>query len=275
MSVRKDISKIRDEVDRLHTATVADRSDFADDPAGLMEAGGQAPDDWQRKILDNSTDDLLELVCRQGGKSTTAAAKALHTALYEPGSLVLLSGPSLRQAQELFYKCVYLHRVTGEIVATDNLSALRMELANRSRIVALPGTEATIRGYSGPRLVVLDEAAWIPDDLFYALTPMLAVSGGQLIAMTTPGGKRGWFWREWTEGSDDYTRVKITASDCPRITEDFLTRERRRMPSAVFQSEYFCEFTDAIDSVFRFADIEAAFSNEIEPLILEPIEEAA
>jgi hypothetical protein len=198
----------------------------------------------------------------------------VHTALYEPGSLVLLSGPSLRQAQELFYKCVYLHRVTNEIVATENMSALRLELANRSRIIALPGTEATIRGYSGPRLVILDEAAWIPDALFYALTPMLAVSGGQLIAMTTPGGKRGWFWREWTEGSDDYTRVKITAAEVDRISDDFLRRERRRMPSAVFQSEYFCDFTDAIDSVFRFADIEAAFSDEIEPLFPQTSEAA-
>lgn len=269
MSTRTEISKIREQVDRLSTATVAHRSDYADDPCGLQAAGGQAPDDWQRKILENTSDDLLELVCRQGGKSTTAAAKALHTALYEPGSLVLLSGPSLRQAQELFYKCIYLHRVTNEIVATDNLSALRLELANRSRIVALPGVEATIRGYSGPRLVILDEAAWIPDSLFFALTPMLAVSGGQLICMSTPGGKRGWFYGEWTEGRDDYTRVKITAAECPRITDDFLKRERRRMPSSVFQSEYFCEFTDAIDSVFRFADIEAAFSDDIEPLFTE------
>lgn len=266
MSTRTEIAKIRDEVDRLKTATVAHRSDYADDPGALMAAGGQAPDIWQGTVLENTDDDLLMLITRQGGKSTTAAAKALHVALYEPGSLVLLAGPSLRQAQELFYKTVYLHRVTNEVVATENLSALRLELANRSRIIALPGTEATIRGYSGPRLVILDEAAWIPDTLFYALTPMLAVSGGQLIAMTTPGGKRGWFYREWTDGQQDYTRVKVTAAECPRITDEFLKRERRRMPAPVYESEYFCSFTDAIDSVFRFADIQAMFTDEFEPL---------
>lgn len=269
MSTRPDIKKLKEQVDRLSTVNAVHTSDYGDDPAGLMAAGGQEPDDWQRQILDNTSDDLLELITRQGGKSTTAAAKALHTALYEPGSLVLMVGPSLRQSQELFHKTIFLHRVTGEIVATENMSALRLELANRSRIIALPGTEATIRGYSGPRLVILDEAAWISDELFYALTPMLAVSGGQMIAMTTSGGKRGWFWREWTDGSGDYARVRITAKECPRITEDFLKRERRRMPTAVYQSEYFCEFTDAIDSVFRFADIEAAFTDEIEPLLLE------
>ncbi|MBT8401860.1 MAG: terminase family protein [Rhodothermia bacterium] len=275
MSTRTQIRELRTQVERLQTATVADRSDYADDPCAMMTAGGQEPDPWQREILENTSDDLLQLVCRQGGKSTAAAAKALHCALYEPGSLVLLSGPSLRQAQELFHKCVYLHRVTNEIVAADNLSALRLELANRSRIIALPGTEATVRGYSGPRLVILDEAAWIPDQLFYTLTPMLAVSGGQLIAMTTPGGKRGWFWREWMEGRNDYARVKVTAAECPRITEEFLRRERRRMPAPVFESEYFCTFTDTIDSVFRYSDIAAAFTDDLEPLTIIENAEAA
>ncbi|MEX0822684.1 MAG: terminase family protein [Rhodothermales bacterium] len=266
MSTRTEIAKLKEQVDRLATVNAVHTSDYGDDPAGLMAAGGQPPDPWQEDVLTSGDDDLLMLITRQGGKSTTAAAKALHCALYEPGSLVLLAGPSLRQAQELFYKCVYLYRVTGEIVAQENMSALRLELANRSRIIALPGTEATIRGYSGPRLVILDEAAWIEDKLFYALTPMLAVSGGQMIAMTTPGGKRGFFWREWTEGRGDYKRVKITATDCPRITEDFLKRERRRMPTPVYESEYFCSFTDAVDSVFRFVDIQAAFTDEFQPL---------
>ncbi|GMQ82819.1 MAG: hypothetical protein BMS9Abin05_2282 [Rhodothermia bacterium] len=267
MSTRTEIRKIQAEVGRLSTVSIAHRTDYAKDPAGLMAWGGQVPDPWQRTILENTSDDLLQLVCRQGGKSTTAAAKALYTALFEPGSLVLLAGPSLRQAQELFYKVVYLHRVTQEIVATESLSALRLELVNRSRVVALPGTETTVRGYSGPRLVILDEAAWIPDALFYALTPMLAVSGGQLLAMSTPGGKRGWFWREWTEGRDDYTRVEITAAECPRISEEHLKREKRRMPSPVFESEYFCSFTDSIDSVFRFSDIIGCFTDELMPLI--------
>lgn len=87
-----------------------------------------------------------------------------------------------------------------------------------------------------------------------------------MVAMTTPGGKRGWFYREWTDGRQDYARVKVTAAECPRITDDFLARERRRMPAPVYESEYFCSFTDAIDSVFRFADIQAAFTEEIEPL---------
>ena len=56
--------------------------------------------------------------------------------------------------------------------------ALRCEPANGSRIVALPGSERTTRGYAGARLVILDEAARIEDDLLAALRPTTATVDG-------------------------------------------------------------------------------------------------
>jgi hypothetical protein len=86
----------------------------------------------------------------------------------------------------------------GKPVPEHEASALRLTLANGSRIVALPGSEATVRGYSGAALLVVDEASRVADDLYFAIRPMLAVSGGRLVALTTPYGKRGWFYDEWT-----------------------------------------------------------------------------
>src|SRR5436190_1727587 len=74
---------------------------------------------------------------------------------------------------------------------------LRLELANGSRVVCLPGREGTIRSFGGVALLVLDEAARIPDALYRSVRPMLAVSGGRLVALSTPFGRRGWFWQEW------------------------------------------------------------------------------
>src|SRR5207245_11315659 len=114
-----------------------------------------------------------------------------HTALYQPRSLVLLLSPSLRQSAELFKKVIGAYRTLDVTVPTEAESALRLELVNSSRIVSLPGTESTIRGYSGVRLLIIDEAARVPDDLYYSVRPMLAVSGGRLVALSTPFGKRG------------------------------------------------------------------------------------
>jgi Phage terminase large subunit len=104
-----------------------------------------------------------------------------------------------------------------------------MELANGSRLVALPGDDdATIRGYSAPRMVAIDEAARVSDSVYAALRPMLATSGGQLIALTTPYGRRGWFYEAW-EKEEGWDRTTITAHDCPRITPEFLESEMANM----------------------------------------------
>jgi hypothetical protein len=82
-------------------------------------------------------------------------------------------------------------------VPPESESALQLELENGSRIVSLPGKEGTIRGYPGARLLAIDEAAWVPDDLYLAVRPMLAVSDGRLVALSTPHGTRGWFYEAW------------------------------------------------------------------------------
>ena len=194
-----------------------------------------------------------------------AAALALGTALREPGSLTLVLSPSLRQSQESFRRVLDLYRTLQTPRPTQAESALRLELSNGSRIVSLPGTESTVRGYSNVRLLVIDEAARVPDELYYSVRPMLAVSHGRLLALSTPFGKRGWFYQEYTQG-EGWERVKITAYDCPRISKEFLEEERRTLPPLFFQSEYCCEFVDTIDQVFASAFVHAAISAEVQPL---------
>ena len=77
-----------------------------------------------------------------------------------------------------------------------------MELENGSRIITLPGSEKTIRGFSGVGLLLVDEASRVADELYFAVRPILAVSGGSLMVLTTPYDKRGVFYEEWTGGAD-------------------------------------------------------------------------
>ncbi len=145
-------------------------------------------------------------------------------------------------------------------------SALRVELTNGSRIVCLPGKEATIRGYSGVRLLVVDEASRVPDDLYQAVRPMLAVSGGRLILLSTPFGERGFFHHEWTAGGGDWQRVQVTAHDCPRIPPGWLEAEREAIGSWWFSQEYECRFVAAVDSVFALPLLRGAVSDDVRPL---------
>jgi len=244
---------------------MADDLATALDPSLLMERAGQIPDDWQRQVLRSESKRLLLLCSRQVGKSQTSACLTLHTAIYQAPALVLLLSPSLRQSQELFRKVLDVYGLLDHTVPADQESALRLELTNGSRIVSLPGREETVRGFSGAKLLVIDEASRVADSLYYSVRPMLAVSGGRIVCLTTPFGKRGFFHKEWTEGQG-WERVKITADQCPRISKEFLAEEQATMPANVFASEYMCEFCDTEDSVFAYADVMNAMDNTVLPL---------
>jgi len=239
---------------------------FALDPATWALALGFESDPWQAGVLRSGADRVLLNCSRQSGKSTTTALLALHTALYRPGTLALLLSPSLRQSGELFRKVASFYRQLAEPVPAEAESALRLELANHSRIVSLPGKEETVRGYSGVDLLVVDEAARVADSLYYAVRPMLAVSGGRLVALSTPAGKRGWWFDAWASGGDDWQRVEVTARDCPRITAAFLEEEQRSMPASWFEAEFLCSFVDPEGAVFAYDVIQAAIDPDIEPL---------
>jgi hypothetical protein len=242
-----------------------DREKF--DAVLMANRAGIVPDAWQADLLRSDAKQMILLCSRQSGKSTVSSILAIHEAIYQPNSLILLLSPSLRQSQELFRKLkdVYNALESNVLPQTIEESALRTEFDNGSRIVALPGKEATIRGFSGVSLLVVDEASRVPDELYQAIRPMLAVSGGRIVLLSTPFGKRGFFYSEWTDGAD-WHRTRITAEQCPRISPEWLENEKRTIPDFWFKQEFLCEFVETLDSVFSYGDIEAALDPNLIPL---------
>ena len=169
-------------------------------------------------------------------------------------SLTLLLSPTQRQSGELFRKVQNLHRLLGKPVPCVRETVLSLELANGSRIIALPGDEATVRCFSGVSLVIIDEAARARDELHAAVRPMLATSGGMLVGLSTPFGKRGWFHDAWA-GEGNWQRVQINAEQCPRIPKEFLAEERAAMGPRWFAQEYECEFVNTVDAVFTHEQV--------------------
>lgn len=250
--------------------TLADALAVAIDPVELARRAGFEPDDWQAKLLRSDATQILLNCSRQSGKSTVAALLAAYEMMVHAGALVLVLAPSLRQAQELQRKMRSIVAALGDLAPKiANVSALALELANGSRVVVLPGSEATVRGYSSVSLLIVDEASRIPDELYAALRPMLAVSRGRLIMLSTPWRKLGAFYDAWTNGGDAWHRVRLPASECPRISREWLEQERRSLPAHVFAMEYDCQFADTTDQVFDSDIIRRALSAEVRPLFRE------
>ena len=261
-------------------------------PELILEQMGMTPDPWQGHVLRTRKTQVLLLCSRQVGKTLVAAALALRTALLEAPALVLVLTPSERQSSEFMRRIKELHEalrkpvsMAGRVMSLrekevidagkDNVyfrlpaatrdSSLQLHLNNGSRIIGLPASEGKVRVYSSVALLLIDEASRVDDTLYRAMRPTLAVSRGRLLVLSTPFGKRGWFWEAW-EGKGAWRRTKITADQCPRITADFLAEERQTLGERWFRQEYGCSFEDTIDAVFSQADIDAALRADIKPL---------
>lgn len=237
------------------------------DPVLLMRDIGLEPDPWQVRALRSRSDRLLLLASRQSGKSTVTSCIALHEALYVPGSTTLLFAPVERQSEELFRKVMAAYQRLGRPIPARKELALSLELDNGSRIVALPGKEANIRSFSSVNLAIIDEAARVPDALILGVSPMLAISRGRLLMLTTPFGRRGIFFDAWESNDPAWERIRAVASECPRYDPEFLERERR-LHGRYFAQEYESEFIAAEGQLFSPESIEAMYAGADNSLII-------
>jgi hypothetical protein len=236
--------------------------------AWVREKLGLEPDAAQRRVLEATTRRGMLNCTRQWGKSTLTAAMAVHEAVEQAESLTLVVSPSARQSREFLRKAAGFVRRLGVRTKGGGGGDAALVFPNGSRMVGLPGSEATVRGFSAVSLLLVDEASRVSDELYRAVRPMLAVSGGALWLMSTPFGKRGFFYETWEHGGAEWARFRVPAAECPRIGRTFLEEERRAMGERWFRQEYECEFADAVGGVFDRDVVERAITEEVRPLRL-------
>jgi len=227
---------------------------------------GFAPDGVQQRLLMSKGRRVILNCTRQWGKSTVTAAKAVYQATHEAESLTIAVSPSARQTGEFLRKASQFVMRLGMPVRGDGDNEMSLLLPNRSRIVGLPGNEATVRGFSAVSLLLVDEASRVEDELYRAVRPMLIVSDGALWLMSTPFGKRGFFYETWVNGGAEWERVQVKAGECPRIRKELLEEERRSLGDMWYRQEYECEFVDAVSGVFDRDLVEGAITREVKPL---------
>jgi len=223
-------------------------------------------DDWQARLIDDPPKRLLCCCGRQVGKSTAAAVCALNALIYQAPATVVMISPSLRQSVELFRTTHALYARLAGRPAAEYESLTRLELENGSRVISLPGSEKTVRGLASVDLIVVDEAARVEDALLAAVRPMLAVSNGSLFALSTPAGKRGWFYEQWMRGVG-WSRISVKSTECSRIDPAFLQGEREALGPMLFGQEYLCEFHDEEGAAFLTELISAAFVSSFPPFL--------
>lgn len=232
----------------------------------ILDLLGFDPLPWQRALLRSTADKVLLNCHRQAGKSSAAAALGVLTALSEPGSLTLIVSASQRQSNELFRKVNAFYKSLGSPIPTVEDNSVTLGLRNGSRIASLPDSIDTIVGYSGPRLIIIDEASRVDDATYFGLRPMLTRSRGRMVCMSTPLGMRGFFHSAWIDRLATWERVEYPVTENPHVDPAWIEEERRLLGPRWFAQEYMCSFEDTISQVFSSETIEAAFDNDLVPM---------
>lgn len=242
------------------------------------------PDKWQADVL-KTEGNISIRAGRQVGKSTIISRKAAKFALQHDKSTTLIIAAAQRQSSLLFEKV----RGLVEMVHQDMLKKARLKhrsewqkarkrrdlikrfqdkygiyaeaptqtkmyLKNGSKIYSLPAGKsgAFIRGFTLD-LLIADEAAYIPESVWTAVRPMIAVSKkkrrlGWLVLLSTPFGKGGFFYNSFYD--DDFRQWHISSESCPRIPREFLKKERSRLSKVEYAQEYKGEFIDDFNQFF-------------------------
>lgn len=245
MQDSKNSSKFSTKLEAIKAAEDLIRLEAAKDPVVFARRYLKfTPDPWQADFLRSESPRICLNCSRQSGKSTTTAILALWEAIHKPRSTIVLDSPSLRQSQELMGKFSEFLSLLDKSVKLNSDTKLSVRFANGSRVLALPGSEKTIRGISAVTLLILDEAAAIPDELYGAVRPMLAVSKGRLVLMSTPRGEQGFFYETWDK-SRGWEKIEVPWQQCPRIDPAFIEEERLERGNAFVAQEYECKFIAA------------------------------
>lgn len=235
------------------------------DPVVFARGQGFAPEPWQERLLRSQASRALVLCSRQVGKTTTTGYRALHAALFNPGRDVLIVSPTQRQSDEMLHRVSALYRGMAEAPRLRRDNSSEMGLSNGSRVVSLPGSEGGIRGFAGVKLLILDEASRIEDDVFASVLPMVA-SDGQIVALSTPWGRRGWFYELHEAVANGWERHKVTVFESAQYSPERIAEVRASLGSFAFASDYLCEFGDTDSQLFSTESVRAAFVPGVQPL---------
>jgi hypothetical protein len=240
---------------------------FQVDPALWMrEVLEITPHPWQETFLRAEKGaSIAVLTARQVGKTTVAACGMAHCAIFMPGSLSVIACPTQNQSAEALRKVRDMVLKAGAQLTTDNV--YKLELTNGSRILALPGTEDTIRGLTVDAWIVADEAARLDPAIMAALHPMRTQRPNARFAiLSTARSRTDPFWSVWANDDPSWIRINATLDAAPGlIAAEVVERAKQQLSADDFKREYLGVPAGTQVSPFTFELYERATQTAVHP----------
>ena len=235
---------------------MVDGERLLDEPSYFVEHYiGVEPFEYQKEFMNHPSARKAFVSGRQVGKSRSVAWYALWKAVTYPGSEILITAKAQRQSMELFNqvkKEMRVSEISNDDWGVEKDTRTEIHFGNGSRIVCLPvGRDGSnIRGY-GTDLVIVDEAAFVKDEIFQeVLAPMLAVGdNNEFILLSTPFGKKGFLYNKFND--DDWYNKQVPSSANPLVDDEFIQEQKQQLTRTQFKQEILGEFVESSDSFFQ------------------------
>lgn len=194
---------------------------------------------------------------RQVGKSFLAENELLRFAINYPGSVNCIVEPTLGQSRKVFKELVQAV-IDSDILRRKNETLLELEFNNGSSILFRSGEQMdSLRGFSVSGLLVLDEAAYLKDEVFEIIKPTTDVWNAPILIISTPRFREGFFYECFKKGFDGnfskyYQSFDWALEDTSMLlSEDKLEMYRLTTSKNKFRTEYLGEFADDDGCLFN------------------------
>lgn len=230
-----------------------------------LEYVGFTPYSYQRDVINLLVNDsyrkhrtVTVVSKRQVGKSLMAENLLLYFAINFNRTTSICISPTLSQARKLFREITDAV-ADSDIIKASNATLLELTLVNQSQILFRSAEQRdALRGYTVTGLLVIDEAAYIEDSIYYTVLPWCDVSGAPILIISTPRVRSGFFFNNYCyglEGKNEYHTIDWSdpkyKSDLDRLlSPDRLEEYRKMLPAQQFRSEYLGQFLDQDGVVF-------------------------
>ena len=183
---------------------------------------------------------------RQRGKTAFCGVELISMALKHPGSASYVFEPTLSLARKVFKSIEKSLLPTGMLVI-DNSQLLELGLSNGSTI-SFRSTEQTSRGLTVTGLLVLDECAYLDEEIIYELLPLVNANNAPILITSTPFIKDGYYYNMWELGLTDKNKsVKSFDWNGYPDSERFITPEQKALYKATMSPQ---KYRTEIDGEF-------------------------
>lgn len=187
---------------------------------------------------------------RQCGKSFIASLILIYFSLSKKDTVSMLIEPTLNQSRRMFKDIVKMLEGSG-VITNANQSLLTIDFVNGSEIIFKSAEQSdAIRGYSVSGILIIDEGAFIRDDVYEILFPVRDAHNAPMLIISTPLFCDGYFYKLYK------AKETVSFDWCDFDTSIFLDDERleqyrKTLSDLKFRSEYLGQFITDGGYVFR------------------------